>query len=37
MKKLFEHPTSYATEFISERESLILIKVESKYFNSYVV
>ena len=30
MKKLFENPESYANEFLSERDSFILIKVESK-------
>ena len=30
MKKLFENPESYANEYLAERGSFILIKVESK-------
>ncbi|XP_065056106.1 uncharacterized protein CXorf65 homolog [Rhopilema esculentum] len=30
MKKLFENPESYANEFLSERDSFILIKVEKR-------
>ena len=31
MKKLFENPESYANEYLAERGSFILIKVESKF------
>ena len=30
MKKLFENPDSYANEYLSARDSFVLIKVESK-------
>lgn len=32
MKKLFENPDSYANEYLSDRDSFILIQVESEFF-----
>jgi hypothetical protein len=31
LKYLRGHPESYATEFLKDRESLVLIRVDSKY------
>ena len=31
MKNLVDHPLSYANELLKERESFVLIKIESKY------
>lgn len=31
LKYLVDHPLNYASEFLKERESFVLIKVESKF------
>ena len=31
LRYLREHPESYATEFLKDRESLVLIRVDSKW------
>lgn len=36
LKYLANHPMSYATEILKERESLVLIRVESKLFPRFV-